>query len=328
MAESKEKYKFLFMGVLLAVTIILTYYFHFILRTGIVFTHLFYIPIIISALWWKRKGLSVTIFLVVMLILSSRFANNEITADDVLRAVMFIVIAVVVVILSEGISKREEALQKARDELEIRVKERTAEIAESASRFRTLLENVPAVILHLSPERRILDCNPEAEKLYMWKKEEVLGKDYIVFIPEEAREAVAAEIKKVLAGKSTKGFVNPVKLKDGSERILMWNAECMLDAEGKPSGIIATGEDITERLRTEDALRESEKFSRTVINTIDDVIMVVDVRDFSIVSFNNVFLKTYGLKEKEVIGKKCYEITHNIPDRATLEMNSALSLNL
>ncbi|MFH0904905.1 MAG: hypothetical protein V1854_06965 [Methanobacteriota archaeon] len=70
MIESKEKYKILVMVILLAIASFLSYYFHAVLRTGIIFTHFFYIPIILAATWWKRKGLIVVIFLAALLILS------------------------------------------------------------------------------------------------------------------------------------------------------------------------------------------------------------------------------------------------------------------
>jgi PAS domain-containing protein len=61
-----------------------------------------------------------------------------------------------------------------------------------------LIQCVPNVILFLSPDHLILEFNPEAERLYGRKREDVLGKDYFEeFLPDDAREAVAADIEKV-----------------------------------------------------------------------------------------------------------------------------------
>jgi len=87
----------------------LTYYFHAIVETGMVFTHFFYIPVILAALWWRRKGLVVAIFLAALLIFSHNFVRADmVTANDYLRAFMFIVIAFVVAALSEMIAKAHE----------------------------------------------------------------------------------------------------------------------------------------------------------------------------------------------------------------------------
>lgn len=109
MLEQKEKYKIIVMLILLAGACFLTYYFHAILETGMVFTHFFYIPVILAALWWRRKGLVVAVFLAALLILSNIFVRaGMVTANDYLRAFMFIVIAFVVAALSEQIAKAHE----------------------------------------------------------------------------------------------------------------------------------------------------------------------------------------------------------------------------
>ncbi len=109
MVEQKEKYKIIVMLILLAGACFLTYYFHAILETGMVFTHFFYIPVILAALWWRRKGLVVAVFLAAFLIFSHVFVREEVvTANDYFRALMFIAIAFVVATLSERIAKAQE----------------------------------------------------------------------------------------------------------------------------------------------------------------------------------------------------------------------------
>jgi PAS domain S-box-containing protein len=105
----RQKYKILIMAILLAGACFLTYYFHAILETGVVFTHFFYIPIILACIWWRRKGLAVAIFLAVLLSLSNTFIRiAPVTANDYIRTLMFIAIAFVVSILSERIAKAQE----------------------------------------------------------------------------------------------------------------------------------------------------------------------------------------------------------------------------
>ncbi len=105
----KEKYRIPLMVVLLTASCFLTYYFHALLRITIVFTHFFYIPIILACLWWKIRGLLVAIFLAVLLIFSFIFVRQEMgIVDDYLRAFMFIIIASVVAALAKKIARTEE----------------------------------------------------------------------------------------------------------------------------------------------------------------------------------------------------------------------------
>jgi PAS domain S-box-containing protein len=125
------------------------------------------------------------------------------------------------------------------------------------------------VILFLSPDHRILEFNPEAERLYGRKKADILGKDYLeLFLPEDDREAVAADIKKVLAGEPTRGFENAVIAHDGQEHILSWNVDRAVGPEGRATGIVAVGQDITELKKAEDALSESLRTSDDIVRTI------------------------------------------------------------
>ena len=90
--REKSIYKYRFMTVFLLAACILTYYYHAILETGIIFTHLFYIPIILASIWWGKKGIFVAIFLGVMILISHViFLKGVPFADDIIRAVMFVV---------------------------------------------------------------------------------------------------------------------------------------------------------------------------------------------------------------------------------------------
>ncbi|MEE8574764.1 MAG: PAS domain S-box protein, partial [Thermodesulfobacteriota bacterium] len=130
------------------------------------------------------------------------------------------------------------------------VKERTEVtlLGEINELYRTLIESAGLVIVALTVDRRIVEFNVEAEKLFGAKREDVLGKDYLkLFIPEESRADVAADIVKVLSGESTQGYENPVISKDGTERIVLWNVSRHTDSSTRPVGIIAIGQDITDR---------------------------------------------------------------------------------
>ena len=105
----KEKQKIVLMAVLLAGSCFLTYYFHQVLQTGTVFTHFFYIPIILASMWWKRKGVAVALFLALFLVLSHHILREYVlAANDYLRACMFVLISVVIALLSERIAKAQE----------------------------------------------------------------------------------------------------------------------------------------------------------------------------------------------------------------------------
>jgi len=106
------------LAILLAACVILSYYFHAIVEIENVFTHFFYIPIILATLWWKRKGLIVPVFLAIMLNISTiYFGKGEELFNDLIRSLMFIVIGSIVAELSWKILKKEEELIKSHEDL-------------------------------------------------------------------------------------------------------------------------------------------------------------------------------------------------------------------
>jgi len=102
-------YRTAIMTALLIGSFLLTYYYHAVVGSNVIFTHLFYIPIVLGGIWWKRKGILLALALGVYLLLSHLvFLGGTPIYDDLVRAVMFLVIGAVVAFLSEGITQAEE----------------------------------------------------------------------------------------------------------------------------------------------------------------------------------------------------------------------------
>ena len=104
------------MGVLLLTCIGLEYYFHIVRGVVIVYTHIFYVPIIVASLWWGLKGgLSVSLFLGVMHTLSDL---PGITESVVVRSVAMVVVGSVMGELSGRYKRSEKKLKQYAEQLE------------------------------------------------------------------------------------------------------------------------------------------------------------------------------------------------------------------
>jgi ABC-type multidrug transport system permease subunit len=105
----KGVYKAGLIGIFLLVACILTYYNQATLKTEGLFTHLFYIPIILASIWWGKKGVFVAVFLGALILTGHLlFLKGMPISGDVVRTIMFVVIGGVVGWLMEGIKKVEE----------------------------------------------------------------------------------------------------------------------------------------------------------------------------------------------------------------------------
>lgn len=62
--------------------------------------------------------------------------------------------------------------------------------------------------------------------------------------------------------------------------------------------------------RAEEELKRVTEFSRTVLDSTDDAVSIIDVGDFRVVGGNAQFFRSIGITEAQLAGSKCYELTH------------------
>ncbi|WP_228062056.1 PAS domain-containing hybrid sensor histidine kinase/response regulator [Coleofasciculus sp. LEGE 07081] len=130
---------------------------------------------------------------------------------------------------------------------------------ETRNRWQSVVQMAGNAIICLSPSYRILEWNQATEQIYGWQRHEVLGRNYLTLLPKVVRDTVAANCQQVLAQKTAYPLEHPVFTSDGQERVLLWHVTPWLDEWGNAIGIIASGQDITERKTQEAALVEARE---------------------------------------------------------------------
>ncbi len=96
---------------------------------------------------------------------------------------------------------------------------------------------------------------------------------------------------------------------DGTERIVHTIGEVVYDALGKPLVKNGTVQDVTRLKKAEEALRSSKDFIERILDSVDEAFIVID-RDYRIVRANSAYGVQAGRAIQEIIGKHCYEISH------------------
>jgi PAS domain S-box-containing protein len=137
---------------------------------------------------------------------------------------------------------------------------RTRRLVTGEQRLRSLIDTAPIVILTLTADGTVTEFNPEAQRLYGVDREAALGSRYPErFVPAERREGVAADIERALAEGSVRDSENDIVVADGSVRTILWSMERTVDGRGAATGLIAVGQDITERHEARRRIAASEK---------------------------------------------------------------------
>jgi PAS domain S-box-containing protein len=130
------------------------------------------------------------------------------------------------------------------------------ESRETQARYQLLIDTAGSAIVVLSPEYRILEFNHEAERIYGWRRSDVLGRNYLeLFLPVEQRPGLAGMIQHILAGTMVEGFEGVLRDRSGEKRIVLWNVRRLCGAGGQALGIIGIGQDITQRKLAEEQIR-------------------------------------------------------------------------
>ncbi|MGC8838790.1 MAG: GAF domain-containing protein, partial [Anaerolineae bacterium] len=129
-----------------------------------------------------------------------------------------------------------------------------------------LLETAPVLVVLLDPEGRILFFNRACEDRTGYRKEEVLGANWFhLFIPERQRQDLDRVFNGVKADRAFQQYENPVRMRDGQERIIAWRNTVFRDAEGRVQQVLSIGQDVTEERAAErEVLRRSMELSLLV----------------------------------------------------------------
>ncbi len=136
-------------------------------------------------------------------------------------------------------------------------------LAASETRFRAVIEEINALVVEIDREGRTRLFNRAAERLTGYPAEEILGKEYFsLFLPERERDRVVATFREILGGKEVADYVNAVRTRDGSERLVSWISKAVRDERGEPRGIVAIGVDVTERQKMEE---EKERLQHNLV---------------------------------------------------------------
>jgi len=117
MTGALEKFKSSIMAFLLFAAGSIIFYCHTLLKMDVSYSYTFYVPIVLAAIWWRRKGISIAVALGVYLMFSEYlFLNRAPSLDDITRTVIFVVVAFVVSLLSEGLDRVEAAYTNRKQE--------------------------------------------------------------------------------------------------------------------------------------------------------------------------------------------------------------------
>ena len=212
---------------------------------------------------------------------------------------------------NDALTAANKKLRQTEDELRMansRVTEEKKAMTRQRDRVKNLLDIAGVMILALDKEGKVTLINRRGCEILGYTGEEIIGSDWIGrFFPEETREKLKKAYPRLIAGeiRDFRHYENPVLTRDGGKRQILWSNTLIKDAEGRITGILSSGEDITERTRAEEALKQSENKYRMLSDLSPDAILVV--QDGLIRYANEAGLRLAGAPAMEIGRASCRE---------------------
>jgi two-component system cell cycle sensor histidine kinase/response regulator CckA len=187
--------------------------------------------------------------------------------------------------------------------LDITEQKRAADaLAEQERRFRTLVDNLPDLVVRYDTNLCRTYVNPAWEKASGLGAEEVVGVPVADVLPRSYVEPYFAALRRAIET----GSVQKIEFRWVNARretlVLDYVIAPEHDLHGRVVSLLAVGRDITERRRTEDALRRSEAELRRIIDTANEGICVLGP-DAGCKFVNAKFAQMLGYAADEMIGR-------------------------
>ena len=143
-------------------------------------------------------------------------------------------------------------LQKLNNSLQQQIEEQTRIIRQSEERYKSLVDNVPDIIL-VHQNGKILYVNPEAARMMGYSNEELYGTSLLVHVPEEYHPILVDAIRRRMEGKEIQPYEIEVFSKEGGRRNVVVRGT-KIQYLGAPASLNVLT-DITDRKKIEDQLR-------------------------------------------------------------------------
>jgi PAS domain S-box-containing protein len=190
-------------------------------------------------------------------------------------------------------------------------RKRTEEaLRQSEAKYRRLFEDAAIGIFHSTFEGRFIDVNPALARMLGYDSpDEVINaihsiSDQIYTEPRHRTEVIADMLTKG----GTVIAENRYLRKDGSVWIGNLILRCLMDEQGQPKFMEGFVEDITERKRAEEALRESEERIRRITDTVPGMLY-------------DYILYPDGSSRLLYVSEHCYDIIETQPEIILQDIN-------
>ncbi len=178
-------------------------------------------------------------------------------------------------------------------------------LRESEAKYRSVVENITDVFYRTDANGAVIMVSPSACRVLGYDSlDEIIGRraDSFYLNPKDREKLLA----RLAESGNVKDYPVILKRKDGSQIYVSTDSHFYRGADGKILGVEGIFRDVTDRVRAEAALRESEERYRTIIENTSDIIYSAD--SDGTIRFVSKNLERYGYRPDEIIGRPLSDV--------------------
>jgi len=276
---------------ILILTILVTVSLNIVLGIELVYTHLFYIPIILAGILYHKKAVYVAIFLGMAHIIANYSLYHAFTYSPFLRTAIFILIAYTIGTIAEKKDEIVNKLKSSEDYLRV---------------LFNVLEQSPNSILIADTEGKITYLNPRCSLAIGHSPEEVLGKN----TNEVFRDYPYYPVD-ITQPSQHKVYESQITDRDGKLRWLYSGVSPIRNDRGEVTHRVQIDVDITQNKMAEIALRNSEERYRQLITLAQEGILTVN-GDFQVTFANPYLVSMLGYSREEIMNKPLFDFIDDL----------------
>ena len=170
-------------------------------------------------------------------------------------------------------------------------------------KWQSFFQGVSHPIMIVGPDHEVLGINKATAKALNRTEEEVLGRKCFEFFHGAAEPPEGCPVVRLLSSGRTETIEMEMETLDGTYLV---SCTPVPDRTGKVSQILHMAVDITERKRAEQAIVESQRTLRSLIDATKEAVLLIDVEGKILVA-NETFAQRFGKSVQELKGTSMYE---------------------
>ncbi|MCW3134606.1 MAG: PAS domain S-box protein [Methanophagales archaeon] len=280
-------YKFLILLSTVLACTILAFFVGFIKNETIVYTHFFYVPILLAGVWYRKKAVFIALFLCFVYILVTLFSPHaELYVHIFERSAIFVAVAYVIGLVSEKRAKGEEKLKETKEYLD------------------NIITSSADAIVVVDMDGIVRSWNRAAEDYMGYSAKEVIGTSNKNFFADPGE---AEKIMRIVQREGElKNYRTTVLNKDKKPVHISMSAALLKDRNGVPVGTVRVSRDITKEVELEEKIKEERDNLNQILESMDDGVYIVS-KDYKVEFMNKVLIDALGYH----VGDICYKAFHN-----------------